>query len=47
MTADEMLELVETVDKAVLPLGYEVITGHEEDDIFKLVLSKREEGDKE
>ena len=47
MTADEMLELVETVDKAVLPLGYEVITGQEEDDIFHIVLSKREEGDEE
>lgn len=42
MTADEMLELVETIDKAILPLGYEVITGNEEGDIFKLVLSKRE-----
>ena len=44
MTTDEMLELVETVDKAILPLGYEVITGHEEGDIFNLVLSKRENG---
>ena len=38
MTADEMLELVETIHKAILPLGYEVITGHEEGDIFHLVL---------
>lgn len=47
MTTDEMLELVETIDKAILPLGYEVITGHEEGDIFNLVLSKREEGGEE
>jgi len=45
MTADEMLELVETVDKAILPLGYEVITGNEEGDIFNLVLSKRGDTD--
>ena len=44
MTADEMLELVETIHKAILPLGYEVITGHEEGDIFHLVLSKLKEG---
>lgn len=45
MTTDEMLELVETIDKAILPLGYEVITGHEdeEDGTFNLVLSKRED----
>lgn len=45
MTVDEMLELVETIDKAILPLGYEVITGHEdeEDGTFNLVLSKRED----
>lgn len=47
MTTDEMLELVETVDKAILPLGYEVITGHEEGDIFNLVLAKREKGEEE
>lgn len=43
MTVDEMLELVETIDKAIFPLGYEVITGNEEGDIFKLILSKRED----
>lgn len=45
MTVDEMLELVETIDKAILPLGYEVITGHEdeEDGTFNLVLIKRED----
>lgn len=42
MTADEMLELVETIDKAILPLGYEVLTGNEEGNIFNLVLSKRD-----
>ena len=47
MTTDEMLELVETIDKAILPLGYEVITGNEEGDIFNLVLAKREEGEEE
>jgi phosphoribosylformylglycinamidine (FGAM) synthase PurS component len=42
-----MLELVETVDKAILPLGYEVITGIEEGDIFNLVLSKRSDADEQ
>lgn len=51
MQKDGMLELVETIDKAILPLGYEVITGHEdeEDGTFNLTLIKREDdedGDK-
>lgn len=43
MTGDEMLVLIDAIDKAVTPLGYEAITLSEEEDYVACYIQKRSE----
>lgn len=43
MTDDELLVMVNSIDKAVAPLGYEAITLIEEEDCIVCYIQKRSE----